>query len=293
MRCGRAPVHSCARRRSGPVLHPAAGPVLRLQWSSLCTLRLPQALLCLKAGKHVLVEKPAALCAADWEEMTRCAAQDKVFLMEVRRVFTAPRHSALRLHCCLASLVTCALFYPQAMWTRFFPAVRFAQEAIARGDIGEVVGCTVQFGFKDEVRGEERARHLPSLRSSTVAAMRMCAAVVIPAGEHTEAQAEGAGRRSAPRRRLLLPARGANSPSPSCLLRPLCFALLSSVNGVQILASVCALFLQAALALGTAVPSSVAPTACVPENAVCMRRSGQRQRSPWAAFLRVDGLREI
>lgn len=48
------------------------------------------------------------------------------------------------------------------MWTRFFPAVKSAREAIARGDIGEVVGCTVQFGFNDKASsGGTRRKPLP------------------------------------------------------------------------------------------------------------------------------------
>ena len=58
----------------------------------------------LAAGKHVVVEKPLALCAADVEALTREA-----------------RERGLLLH--------------EGMWTRCFPAVRKARELLAAGAI--------------------------------------------------------------------------------------------------------------------------------------------------------------
>ena len=70
----------------------------------------------LAAGKHVVVEKPLALCAADVEALTREA-----------------RERGLLLH--------------EGMWTRCFPAVRKARELLAAGTIGEVVAVSADFGW--------------------------------------------------------------------------------------------------------------------------------------------------
>ncbi|MDT0331562.1 Gfo/Idh/MocA family protein [Nocardiopsis lambiniae] len=75
----------------------------------------PHALLCLNAGKHVLVEKPMAMNAFQVSEMTAAAADNGVFLME-------------------------------AMWTRFLPAHRLARELIADGAIGELRQISAEFG---------------------------------------------------------------------------------------------------------------------------------------------------
>ena len=54
----------------------------------------------MKAHKHVLVEKPAAVCADDFREMADCARKNDIFLME-------------------------------ADWTYFFPAIEFLRRCIA------------------------------------------------------------------------------------------------------------------------------------------------------------------
>ena len=69
----------------------------------------------LAAGKHVVVEKPLALCASDAEALTREAHERGLFLLE-------------------------------GMWTRCFPAVRKARELLAAGAIGEVVAVSADFG---------------------------------------------------------------------------------------------------------------------------------------------------
>lgn len=71
----------------------------------------------MNAGKHVLVEKPAAVCAADFKEMAECARKNGVFLME-------------------------------AVWTRFFPTIIKAKELIAQGAIGEVRMIESSFAFR-------------------------------------------------------------------------------------------------------------------------------------------------
>lgn len=48
-------------------------------------LHAPQAISAMKHGKHVLVEKPAALSAAEFDEMCACAAENNVILLEAMR----------------------------------------------------------------------------------------------------------------------------------------------------------------------------------------------------------------
>jgi predicted dehydrogenase len=67
------------------------------------------------AGKHVLVEKPMTMTAADAEELGDLARGAGVFLME-------------------------------AMWTRFNPVIRKAQELVAAGQIGIPRAAQATFG---------------------------------------------------------------------------------------------------------------------------------------------------
>lgn len=48
-------------------------------------LHCEQSVMAMNAGKHVLVEKPAALNAEEYSEMTECAKQNNVILMEAMR----------------------------------------------------------------------------------------------------------------------------------------------------------------------------------------------------------------
>ncbi|MCR5136958.1 MAG: Gfo/Idh/MocA family oxidoreductase [Oscillospiraceae bacterium] len=75
------------------------------------------ALRALEAGFPVLVEKPAAVSAAEWAEMTACAKEHKVFLME-------------------------------AMWTRFFPVMQQVLDVIRSGEIGEVRHIEATFAYR-------------------------------------------------------------------------------------------------------------------------------------------------
>ena len=77
------------------------------------------ALRAMKAGKHVLVEKPATVCAADFAELTECAAANQVFLME-------------------------------AVWTRFFPLSQELVRVIRSGEIGDVRLIQSAFSFRSE-----------------------------------------------------------------------------------------------------------------------------------------------
>lgn len=88
------------------------------------TLHKDLAIRAMEAGFHVLVEKPAAVSAADWDEMVTCARQNQVFLME-------------------------------AVWTRFFPAIQKVLDVIHSGAIGDVrcVQSSFTFRIPDDYQG--------------------------------------------------------------------------------------------------------------------------------------------
>ena len=75
------------------------------------------AVMAMEHGKSVLVEKPAAVNARDWQEMVDCAKKNNVFLME-------------------------------AVWTRFFPLIRKIKNLINEDGIGEVRAVNVAFSFR-------------------------------------------------------------------------------------------------------------------------------------------------
>ena len=75
------------------------------------------AALCLKAGKHVLCEKPMTLNAAQAERLIALAREKGLFLME-------------------------------GMWTRFFPLMERVRYLISSGAIGEPRMLDVDFGFR-------------------------------------------------------------------------------------------------------------------------------------------------
>jgi predicted dehydrogenase len=78
----------------------------------------------LRAGKHVLCEKPLAICKADAEEMILEAKRQNKFLME-------------------------------GMWTRFLPAYRYFKSLLVQKEVGEVNFVRVDFGFRS-TWGKER-----------------------------------------------------------------------------------------------------------------------------------------
>ena len=81
------------------------------------TLHCENTLLCLRAGKHVLCEKPLALNTAQLTEMVNEAQRRQLFLME-------------------------------AMWMRFIPVLRDLQHRLAENEIGEVRMLQADFGFR-------------------------------------------------------------------------------------------------------------------------------------------------
>jgi len=86
---------------------------------------LSQTLLCLKAGKHVLCEKPFAVNAKEARVMIDCAREKKLFLMD-------------------------------AFWTRYFPAMYKLRELLAEKIIGDVMLVTADFGGRGPVVPEKR-----------------------------------------------------------------------------------------------------------------------------------------
>ncbi len=75
------------------------------------------ALRAMEAGFPVVVEKPAAVRASDWMEMTACAEKNNVFLME-------------------------------AVWTRCFPVMQQVLDEIRQGAIGDVRHVQAAFAFR-------------------------------------------------------------------------------------------------------------------------------------------------
>lgn len=83
-------------------------------------------LLCLKAKKAVLCEKPFTLNEREARELVECARREKVFLME-------------------------------AMWSRFLPPMVQVREWLVRGLIGDPRMVVADFGFRTEWNPEGRA----------------------------------------------------------------------------------------------------------------------------------------
>lgn len=79
----------------------------------------------LRAGKHVLCEKPMTMTAEETRELGRVAAEHGVFLME-------------------------------AMWMKFSPAMRKAMELVASGAIGEARHLQTGLGFPVPKNGPAR-----------------------------------------------------------------------------------------------------------------------------------------
>jgi len=73
------------------------------------------AVLALRAGKHVLVEKPFTMTAAEARDVVSVARQHGLFAME-------------------------------AMWTRFLPHVAVVRDWLAQGALGEIVTVTADHG---------------------------------------------------------------------------------------------------------------------------------------------------
>ncbi|HUK50891.1 MAG TPA: Gfo/Idh/MocA family oxidoreductase [Terriglobales bacterium] len=83
------------------------------------SLHKDNTMMCLRAGKAVLCEKPFAINAEEASEMIQLARDRRLFLME-------------------------------AMWTRFFPLMVKLREMIASNAIGEVRMLMADFGYRSE-----------------------------------------------------------------------------------------------------------------------------------------------
>ena len=86
------------------------------------------AMLCLKAGKHVLCEKPFTVNAPQAEILARVARERKLFLME-------------------------------AVWTRFFPLSIAVRKMVAEGKIGKIHRVIADNSFGDDVEKKWGTEH--------------------------------------------------------------------------------------------------------------------------------------
>lgn len=84
-----------------------------------------QSLLCLNAGKGILVEKPFTMSAAEAREVVACARERNLFCME-------------------------------AMWMRFAPAMREVVKLVEQNVIGDLRVITASLGFYNAFDAEHR-----------------------------------------------------------------------------------------------------------------------------------------
>jgi predicted dehydrogenase len=79
-------------------------------------LHFEHAIAAIKAGKHILCEKPVTVCSDECRQLIDAAKEQGVFFME-------------------------------AMWTYFLPAIRKAQEWVNAGRIGKIRHVKADFGY--------------------------------------------------------------------------------------------------------------------------------------------------
>ncbi|KAI4645490.1 uncharacterized protein J4E78_009402 [Alternaria triticimaculans] len=84
--------------------------------------------LCLNAGKHLLVEKPITVNAAQCQELRKLAREKGRFMME-------------------------------AVWTRFFPLSREVCSIIQEGKLGAIKRVFADFSFWNDVQKEFGTQH--------------------------------------------------------------------------------------------------------------------------------------
>ncbi|KAI4682852.1 hypothetical protein J4E81_009474 [Alternaria sp. BMP 2799] len=84
--------------------------------------------LCLNAGKHVLIEKPITVNAAQCQELRKLAREKRRFMME-------------------------------AVWTRFFPLSREVCSIIKEGKLGDIKRVFADFSFWNDVQKEFGKEH--------------------------------------------------------------------------------------------------------------------------------------
>jgi predicted dehydrogenase len=83
------------------------------------------AILCLRGGKHALVEKPFAVNLKDGQRLAQAARDTGLFCME-------------------------------AVWTRFLPAIQELRRLIGAGELGEIQMVTADFGFHADYNPDGR-----------------------------------------------------------------------------------------------------------------------------------------
>ena len=111
-------------REKGIYAYPSLEAVLADESVELITIATPNelhkplAIAALRAGKHVLCEKPIAVCAGELERVQVLAAERNLFLME-------------------------------AMWTRFLPVMSAIKKVIADGVIGDVMEVSADFCYNN------------------------------------------------------------------------------------------------------------------------------------------------
>jgi hypothetical protein len=122
----------------------AADPNVDIVYVGTITgLHRDHAMMCVNAGKHVLVEKPLCMSMEESEELYEAAAAKGVMLQE-------------------------------GMWSRFFPATEHARALLEDGAIGDVKFLQADFGFRavgdpGNVKGDpanmstHRAIHNPAM----------------------------------------------------------------------------------------------------------------------------------
>src|ERR1700744_776916 len=99
------------------------------------------AILALRAGKPVLVEKPFAMNAAEAAEIVAVARKEKLFAME-------------------------------AMWTRFLPHIAVIRKWLAEGALGEIVTVTADHG-QWFAEGREVRPFAPGARGGALLGLRV------------------------------------------------------------------------------------------------------------------------
>lgn len=105
-------------RRHGSYEALAADPEVDIVYiATPHALHKDNSILCLRAGKHVLCEKPFTINAREAEELVAVARAEKRFLME-------------------------------AMWTRFLPVMEAVRQWLREGAIGSVRMVQADFGFR-------------------------------------------------------------------------------------------------------------------------------------------------
>ena len=98
----------------GEMLH--SGAIDALYIATPHSMHAAAAAQALRAGIAVLVEKPAAITVAQWQQLTLLAQQHNTFLME-------------------------------ALWTDFLPGTERVRQLVAGGAIGQLRSLHVSFGF--------------------------------------------------------------------------------------------------------------------------------------------------